>query len=100
MREASQVIVRPLLTEKSARSQEIRKYVFEVARNATKIEIRAAIEELGKTQVAAVNTLTVKGKPKRVGRRVGRTPDWKKAIVTLKPGAEMEGLLKDAFGGV
>jgi len=94
------VIIRPLLTEKSTRAQQLNKYTFEVVKDATKVEIRAAIEELGKTQVASVNTLIVKGKPKRLGRRVGRTADWKKAIVTIKEGATMGGLLQDAFGGV
>lgn len=104
MREAQSVIKRPLLTEKSARLRETgggasapaegdayaQQVVFEVARDANKIEIRAAIEKLFKVSVTDVRTLVVRGKAKRIGRFSGRRPSWKKAFVTLKPGDNIE----------
>ena len=104
MREAQTVIKRPLLTEKSARLRETgggasapaegdnyaQQVVFEVARDANKIEIRAAIEKLFKVNVTDVRTLVVRGKAKRIGRFSGRRPSWKKAFVTLKPGDNIE----------
>ena len=104
MREAQTVIKRPLLTEKSARLRETgggasapaegdayaQQVVFEVARDANKIEIRAAIEKLFKVSVTDVRTLVVRGKAKRIGRFSGRRPSWKKAFVTLKPGDNIE----------
>jgi large subunit ribosomal protein L23 len=99
MRDATQVIVRPLLTEKSIWLQRMNKFTFEVAPNATKIEIEKAIETLGRCEggVEKVNTISVKGKVRRLGRRVGRTSDWKKAIVTLREGVTLGGLLGEAF---
>jgi large subunit ribosomal protein L23 len=104
MRDAQTVIKRPLLTEKSARLRETgggaaapaegdsyaQQVVFEVARDANKIEIRAAIEKLFKVGVTDVRTLVVRGKAKRIGRFGGRRPSWKKAFVTLKPGDNIE----------
>lgn len=104
MRAAQQVIKRPLLTEKSARLRETggastapaegeaysQKVLFEVARDANKIEIRSAIEQLFKVTVTDVRTLVVRGKVKRVGRFQGQRPSWKKAFVTLKPGDNIE----------
>lgn len=94
MRPAQSIIVRPLLTEKSVAGAEKSKYTFEVDAKANKVEIRQAIETLyPDTKVAAVNTLMVRGKlrrvsgfGKRVGRRFGKTAAWKKAVVTLKSG--------------
>jgi large subunit ribosomal protein L23 len=100
MRDATQVIIRPLLTEKSTRAQQQNKYMFEVAPDANKIEIRRAVEELGKCEVTQVNTLNVRGKERRTRRGTGRTADWKKAIVTIKPGQELGGILGTAFEGV
>lgn len=100
MKDETQIIIRPLLTEKSTFLQRLNKFTFEVAKDATKIEIEKAIESLGRCQVEKVNTLVVKGKVRRTRRGTGRTPDWKKAIVTLKEGETLGGLLGQAFEGV
>lgn len=87
MKDPFQIIERPLLTEKSMDLSHVGKYTFRVAKDANKIEIRDAVEKIFKVKVAKVNTLIVKGKKRRMGRfPEGRTSDWKKAIVTLKPG--------------
>lgn len=86
-------IIRTLLvTEKGTRLQAENKYLFQVAPDANKIEIRHAVEKLFNVHVTAVNTLSVGGKAKRSGRspRMGRTSDWKKAVVTLKPGEKID----------
>ncbi len=81
-----QVIVRPLLTEKGMhRSTRHNAYAFEVNRLATKLDIRHAVEELFHVKVLRVHTVNRKGKPRRTRARMGRTPDWKKAIVKLHP---------------
>ena len=78
------IIIRPIITERSMAGAAQKKYVFEVARDAGKIEIRKAVEEIFGVKVQDVNTLNVKGKPKRLGGgRPGRTRQWKKAYVTL-----------------
>ena len=78
------IIIRPIITERSMSSVAEKKYVFEVAPNAGKIEIKKAIEEIFGVKVAKVNTMNVPGKAKRMGAaRPGRTKDWKKAIVQL-----------------
>lgn len=84
MKFAEDVIIRPLITEKSMDGVADKVYSFKVAKNATKPEIAAAVEKLFGVKVAAVNTLTVKRKPKRVRYKIGYTASWKKAIVTLK----------------
>lgn len=99
MKDPTEVIIRPMLTEKSTLIQRLGKYTFEVAKDATKIEIRSAIEALGKCEVASVNTVKIYGKERRTRRGVGRTPDRKKAIVTLKPGSELGGVLGQAYEG-
>ena len=80
---AEEIIVKPIITEKSNDAMQEGKYTFKVAKNATKPEIAKAVEKLFGVKVLKVNTITVKGKEKRVGRNVGRTSDWKKAIVTI-----------------
>lgn len=88
-----EIVIRPLITEKSHRLMaERNQYSFEVHRDATKIDIRRAVEALFKVHVVAVNTLNVRGKKRRVGRFLGKRPDWKKAIVTLKAGERIEGI--------
>ena len=77
------IIIAPVITEKSNDELQIGKYTFEVNKKATKIDIKNAVEKLFEVKVLNVNTMTVKGKEKRVGRNVGRTSDWKKAIVTI-----------------
>lgn len=85
-----EVIRRPIVTEKSTMLQGEGKYTFEVATEANKPMIREAVEQAFNVKVASVNTVVVKGKVKRMGRSVGRTKDWKKAVVTLKPGSKIE----------
>lgn len=79
------IIVRPVISENSMEMAGEKKYTFRVDRRANKVEIRTAIEKIYSVQVESVNTMNVKGKEKRQGRSVGRTSDWKKAIVTLTP---------------
>jgi large subunit ribosomal protein L23 len=97
MRSPHDVLIRPLVTEKAVNlAQEQNKYTFFVDKNANKIEIKNAVEEIFKVKVLSVNTINLKGKMKRVGHSVGRTPDCKKAIVTLDPDDQIdifEGLL-------
>jgi large subunit ribosomal protein L23 len=95
-----EVIYGPLVTERSYSLYQQGRYTFRVANSATKPEIARALEEQYEAQgvkVAAVNTINMRGKVRRTGRRgvVGRTSDWKKAVVTLK-----EGRLEGLFGGV
>ena len=78
------VIIRPVITERSMAGAADKKYVFEVAPSAGKVEIRKAVEEVFGVKVAKVNTLNMYGKEKRTGRYpAGRRPSWKKAMVTL-----------------
>ena len=85
MKFAQDIIIRPVITEKSMDLIADKKYTFKVAKDATKPEIAKAVEELFKVQVADVNTINMKRKPKRMGYHFGYTSEWKKAIVTLKP---------------
>jgi len=91
MKDTQRVIRKPMVTEKSTRQkEESRQYVFEVHRDANKIEIQSAVERLFKVKVLQVRTSNVLGKVKRLGRRYGKRPDWKKAIVTLKEGDRID----------
>ncbi len=84
MRRVDQIILRPLLTEKSALATEAdNTYAFEVGRDATKIEIKEAVERLFDVRVTTVRTMVVRGKLKRFGRHYGKRPNWKKAYVTV-----------------
>lgn len=87
---AQDVILRPVITEKSTRLMEENKYTFYVHPQATKIDIRRAVEELFQVRVLEVRTMRVPGKTRRVGRFTGRTPERKKAIVKLAPGDKIE----------
>ena len=80
---AQDIIIRPIVTEKSMMGIAAKKYTFEVAKAANKIEIAKAVEELFKVKVAKVNTVNVRGKYRRQGRYEGYTKAWKKAYVTL-----------------
>ena len=80
---AQDIIVRPVVTEKGMSGIATKKYTFEVAKSANKIEIAKAVEELFKVKVAKVNTVNVRGKLRRQGRYQGYTRSWKKAYVTL-----------------
>jgi large subunit ribosomal protein L23 len=85
------IVVRPIVTEKAETAKaENNKYVFEVAREAGKLEIRHAVEQLFHVKVAKVSVLNVAGKPKRMGAYEGLRPGWKKAWVTLKPGQKID----------
>ena len=84
MKSYADIIVRPLITEKSMDSTSEKRYSFEVAKNATKPEIAAAVEAMfKKTKVVKVNIINMKKKPKRYGVHFGYTSEWKKAVVTL-----------------
>ena len=84
MRNAYDVIIRPIISEQSMEQMDLKKYAFEVAKDAGKIEIKKAVETVFGVKVATVNTLRVKGKVKQQGRNpAGRTAEWKKAIVRL-----------------
>ena len=84
MKSYADIIVRPLITEKSMDTVAEKRYSFEVAKNATKPEIAAAVEAMfKKTKVVKVNIINMKKKPKRYGVHFGYTSEWKKAIVTL-----------------
>lgn len=93
MKDAYQIIRYPLITEKSTILREEKsKYTFRVDKRANKVEIRKAIESIfPDVEVISVNTLNVKGKPRRFRyNKRGKSPDWKKAIVTLRPGDSIE----------
>ena len=90
MREAHSVLKLPVITEKSTFEKEkLQTLTFKVARDANKIEIKYAVEQIFKVKVASVRTATFHGKIRRQGRFSGRRPDWKKAYVTLKKGEKM-----------
>ena len=84
MKAPQDIIIKPIITERSMDALQSGKYTFKVDKNANKIEIADAVEKLFDVKVAKVNTLNCNGRTKRVGRYVGKTADWKKAIVTLK----------------
>ena len=84
------VIREPVITEKGTKLASQNKYFFRVQKNATKPEIKKAVEEIFNVKVKDVNTIQVSGKWKRVRMQPGKTSDWKKAIVTLKAGQKIE----------
>ena len=88
--EARDILIRPLITEKTTQLMEEGKYVFVVAKSANKIEIAKAVKEVFGKKVVNVNTVNVLGKKKRMGRTSGKRPDYKKAIVKLAPGESIE----------
>ncbi|MBR5451588.1 MAG: 50S ribosomal protein L23 [Clostridia bacterium] len=93
---AHDIIIAPVITERSMAGIENKKYTFKVAKNADKVSIAKAVEEIFKVTVVKVNTMNVRGQERRMGRYSGYTPSWKKAIVTLsessKPIEFFEGL--------
>ena len=90
MKYAAQVIITPLITEKTTALKDTSRILcFRVAKKANKMEIKDAVEELFSVRVAKVRTMLVHGKWKRMGRNPGRRPDWKKAYVTLAEGEKM-----------
>jgi large subunit ribosomal protein L23 len=92
--EATQIILRPVISEKSMDQSTVNKYTFAVADEANKMQVKAAVEELFKVTVTHVNVMTTKRKEKsrnrRRGRQVGYTSPWKKAVVTIKAGDSIE----------
>ena len=89
MKTAYDIILRPIITEQSTEHVDIKKYVFEVARDANKAEIRKAVEEIFGVEVGKVTTLNMIGKKKRTGRYPeGSRRDWKKAVVRLTDGSK------------
>lgn len=88
MRSAFDIIIAPVVTEKCNALMQEQKYTFKVKADAEKIEIGRAVEELFKVKVKSVNVMNYQGKAKRAGRsmKMGRRPDWKKAVVTLSEG--------------
>jgi large subunit ribosomal protein L23 len=104
MRSPEEIIKRPLLTEKGTRLKETggrgdgeidpetlkAQLLFEVARDANKVEIRYAVQKLWNVDVLSVRTSVVRGKEKKMGRYVGRRSNWKKAVVTIAPGQNIE----------
>lgn len=82
---AQDIIIRPVISEKSMAGIGDKKYTFEVAKSATKIDVAKACEELFGVKVAKVSTLHVRGRFRRQGKNEGYTSSWKKAVVTLKP---------------
>ena len=90
MKSYHHLIKGPLITEKShTQTEAANKVTLKVDPKANKIEIRKAVEEVFKVRVLAVNTMRFEGKIKRVGRNLGKRPDWKKAVVTLAPGEKI-----------
>ena len=86
-----QVLKRPLITEKGTKQKEqANQIIFEVDRGANKVMVRNAVETIFKVNVLSVRIMNVKGKERRIGRNVGRRPDWKKAFVRLGPGENIE----------
>ncbi len=86
---AQDIIIKPVITEHSMDCLQHGKYTFRVAKDANKVEIAKAVEKLFKgVKVAKVNTVSVRGKMKRMGRNEGYTSDWKKAVVTLAEGSK------------
>ncbi len=83
--EPRDIIIAPVVTEKSVAALPMKKYTFKVAKSANKIEISKAVEAIFGVQVEKVNTISMKGNFRRYGRHEGYTSDWKKAVVTLKP---------------
>ena len=88
MKAAQDIILKPVITEKSMDDLQTGKYTFKVAKDANKSEIKKAVEQLFGVEVAKVNTMNCLGRTKRVGRYVGKTSDWKKAIITLAEGSK------------
>ncbi|RBP44881.1 50S ribosomal protein L23 [Garciella nitratireducens] len=77
------IVIKPIITEKSMEDMTEKKYTFKVDKRANKVEIKNAVEEIFDVKVEKVNTMNIRGKKKRMGRFEGKRPDWKKAIVKL-----------------
>ena len=86
----NEVLIKPLITEKNTMLGAEGKYTFKIDRRANKTQGKEAVEAIFKVNVTAVNTITVPPKSRRVGRTIGKTQAWKKAVVTLRPGQRLE----------
>ncbi|MDF2563785.1 MAG: rplW [Massilibacillus sp.] len=90
MANARDILIRPLITERTTALMQEGKYTFVVPKTANKVEIRTAVQEIFKVKVLVVNTVNVLGKVKRMGRSQGKRADYKKAVVKLAPGESIE----------
>lgn len=90
MKNAHDIVKGMIRTEKGSALQALNKYLFWVDRSSNKIEIKKAVEDIYKVKADGVNTVSMRGKLKRVRYAIGKTSDWKKAIVTLKPGSKID----------
>lgn len=90
MKNSRDILVKPIVSERSVTQMEENKYTFKTDKKANKIEIKRAVEDIFNVKVVEVKTMIVKGKVKRMGRYQGKRPDWKKAIVTLQDGDKIE----------
>jgi large subunit ribosomal protein L23 len=91
LKNARSIILKPLVTEKGSRLREAsNKYLFRVANNANRLEIKRAVEEIFNVKVKSVRTMVAHGKVKRMGMFSGKRPDWKKAVVTLQAGQTID----------
>lgn len=88
MKNPRDIIMKPIITERSMADAEVKKFTFKVEKRANKIEIKNAVEKIFGVEVEKVSTMNMTGKLKRTGRFVGRRSDWKKAIVKLTPGSK------------
>ncbi len=88
--DANDVLIRPVISEKTTEMMEQNKYVFRVSRNANKLNVRQAIKEVFGVQPFKINIMNMRGKTRRVRYEYGNRSAWKKAIVTLKPGDKIE----------
>lgn len=95
MKAAQDIILKPVITERSIDLLPSGKYTFKVAKDANKIEIAKAVETLFNVEVTKVNTMNCKGRARRVGRFEGKKPDWKKAIVTINTEPDNSGRDKE-----
>ena len=90
MKDPHDIVKGMIRTEKGASLMSLNKYLFWVAKDSNKIEIKKSVEDIYKVKVDSVNTIMMRGKSKRVRYTVGKTPDWKKAVVTLKAGSKID----------
>ena len=100
MKAPQDIILKPVITERSTDMLPAGKYTFKVATDANKIEIANAVEKLFNVEVTKVNTISVRGRTKRVGRYTGKTSAWKKAIVTVNPEPSADAQVKKRNGTI
>ena len=86
----NEILIKPLITEKNTMLGAQGKYTFKIDRRANKTQVKEAVETIFKVNVTAVNTISVPPKTRRVGKTIGKTQAWKKAVVTLRPGQRIE----------